>query len=80
MNEIIMMSSCRGLPRCGVLDVDPTRVEMGWIIDFCAQSLRNIIIGIGGRQDGFMMQSKVWYCRQFRMYGYSFHCKGSWPT
>src|SRR4030043_190354 len=40
------------------LDVDPTRVEMGWIIDFCAQSLRNIIIGIGGRQDGFMMQSK----------------------
>lgn len=40
------------------LDVDPTRVEMGWIIDFCAQSLRNIIIGIGGRSDGFMMQSK----------------------
>ncbi len=40
------------------LDIDPTRVEMGWIIDFCAQSLRNIIIGIGGRQDGFMMQSK----------------------
>jgi methylenetetrahydrofolate dehydrogenase (NADP+)/methenyltetrahydrofolate cyclohydrolase/formyltetrahydrofolate synthetase len=40
------------------LDVDPTRVEMGWIMDFCAQSLRNIIIGIGGRMDGFMMQSK----------------------
>jgi len=40
------------------LDVDPTRVEMGWIMDFCAQSLRNIIIGIGGRQDGFLMQSK----------------------
>src|SRR5208283_5278232 len=40
------------------LDIDPTRVEMGWIMDFCAQSLRNIIIGIGGRQDGFMMQSK----------------------
>jgi len=40
------------------LDVDPTRVEMGWIIDFCAQSLRNIIIGIGGRMDGFTMQSK----------------------
>ena len=31
---------------------------MGWIIDFCAQSLRNIIIGIGGRLDGFMMESK----------------------
>jgi formyltetrahydrofolate synthetase len=40
------------------LNVDPTRVEMGWILDFCAQSLRNIIIGIGGRMDGFMMQSK----------------------
>jgi formate--tetrahydrofolate ligase len=40
------------------LDVDPTRVEMGWIMDFCAQSLRNIVIGMGGRQDGFMMQSR----------------------
>ncbi|MCL5062273.1 MAG: formate--tetrahydrofolate ligase [Nitrospirae bacterium] len=40
------------------LDIDPTRVEMGWIMDFCAQSLRNIIIGIGGKQDGYMMQSK----------------------
>ncbi len=39
------------------LDIDPTRVEMGWVMDFCAQSLRNIIIGIGGRMDGFMMQS-----------------------
>ncbi len=45
----------RGLRR---LDVDPTNVEMGWVIDFCAQSLRNIIIGIGGKQDGFLMQSK----------------------
>ncbi len=40
------------------LDVDPTRVEMGWIIDFCAQSLRNIIIGLGGRMDGYTMQSR----------------------
>ena len=40
------------------LDVDPTRIEMGWIIDYCAQTLRNIIIGVGGRQDGFTMQSK----------------------
>jgi formyltetrahydrofolate synthetase len=40
------------------IDVDPTRVEMGWIIDFCAQSLRNIIIGLGGRMDGFTMQSR----------------------
>jgi len=40
------------------LDVDPTRVEFGWIMDFCAQSLRNIIIGLGGRMDGYTMQSK----------------------
>lgn len=46
------------LTRMRRLDIDPTRVEMGWVMDFCAQSLRNIIIGIGGRQDGYMMQSK----------------------
>jgi len=40
------------------LDVDPTKVEMSWIMDFCAQSLRNIVIGLGGRMDGFLMQSK----------------------
>ncbi len=40
------------------LDIDPTRVEMGWVMDFCAQGLRNIIIGLGGRMDGFLMQSK----------------------
>jgi formate--tetrahydrofolate ligase len=40
------------------LNVDPTRVEMGWVIDFCAQTLRNIIIGLGGKMDGFLMQSK----------------------
>ncbi|MBM2830421.1 MAG: Formate--tetrahydrofolate ligase [Gammaproteobacteria bacterium] len=40
------------------LDIDPDNVEMGWIIDFCAQALRNIIIGIGGKMDGFMMNSK----------------------
>jgi formate--tetrahydrofolate ligase len=40
------------------LDVDPTRVEFGWVMDFCAQTLRNIIIGIGGKMDGFLMQSK----------------------
>jgi formate--tetrahydrofolate ligase len=39
------------------LNIDPTRIEMGWILDFCAQSLRNILIGIGGRMDGFTMQS-----------------------
>ncbi len=40
------------------LNVDPTKVEMGWIIDFCAQSLRNIVIGLGGRMDGYTMQSR----------------------
>jgi len=40
------------------LDVDPTRIEMGWVMDFCAQSLRNIIIGLGGKMDGYLMQSK----------------------
>ncbi len=40
------------------LNLDPKNVEMGWIIDFCAQALRNIIIGIGGKMDGFMMPSK----------------------
>jgi formate--tetrahydrofolate ligase len=46
------------LTRMKRLDIDPTRVEMGWIIDYCAQALRNIVIGMGGRYDGFTMQSK----------------------
>ncbi len=43
------------------IDIDPTKVEMGFIIDYCCQSLRNIIIGIdgvNGKADGFMMRSK----------------------
>jgi len=43
------------------IDIDPTNVEMGWIIDYCAQALRNIIIGIdgvNGKADGYMMKSK----------------------
>ena len=40
------------------LNVDPKNIEMGWVMDYCAQGLRNIIMGIGGRMDGFMMQSK----------------------
>jgi len=43
------------------LDIDPTNVEMGWIMDFCVQALRNIIIGIpgvNGKADGYMMASK----------------------
>ena len=40
------------------LDIDPKRVEMGWVLDFCAQGLRNIIIGVGGPKDGYLMESK----------------------
>lgn len=45
----------KGLKR---LDIDPERVEMGWVIDFAAQCLRNIEIGLGGPKDGFQMKSK----------------------
>ena len=48
----------RRLTKMKRLNIDPTRIEMGWIIDFCAQALRNIVIGIGGRYDGFTMSSK----------------------
>ncbi|MDR0459474.1 MAG: formate--tetrahydrofolate ligase [Coriobacteriales bacterium] len=41
------------------LDIDPERIEMGWVIDFCAQGLRNIRIGLGeGTTNGFEMDSK----------------------
>jgi methylenetetrahydrofolate dehydrogenase (NADP+)/methenyltetrahydrofolate cyclohydrolase/formyltetrahydrofolate synthetase len=46
------------LSRMRRLDVDPTRIEFAWVMDFCAQALRNIIIGIGGKNDGFMMRSQ----------------------
>jgi formate--tetrahydrofolate ligase len=39
------------------LDLDPDRVEMKWAIDFCAQSLRRINIGNGGKMDGYPMES-----------------------
>ncbi len=39
------------------LDIDPQRVEIKWAIDFCAQALRSIVIGRGGKQDGFEMES-----------------------
>lgn len=43
------------------LNVDPTNVNMGWVMDFCCQSLRNIIIGldgVNGKSDGYMMRSR----------------------
>ena len=47
------------LKRIGIkrLNIDPTRVQMGWVIDFCSQALRHIVIGMGGRMDGFTMES-----------------------
>ena len=43
-----------GIPR---LDIDPSQVQIKWAIDFCAQALRNITIGQGGKMDGFEMKS-----------------------
>ncbi len=39
------------------LNIDPRNINMGWSMDFCAQALREIVIGIGGKMDGFMMKS-----------------------
>ncbi|QBG46421.1 formate--tetrahydrofolate ligase [Verrucomicrobia bacterium S94] len=39
------------------LDIDPERVQLKWVMDFCAQSLRNITIGKGGKMDGLEMES-----------------------
>ena len=39
------------------LDIDPDRIQLRWAIDFCAQGLRNIEIGFGGKLDGFNMKS-----------------------
>ncbi|MEO5357846.1 MAG: formate--tetrahydrofolate ligase [Nitrospirae bacterium YQR-1] len=47
--------SKRNLKRLGV---DPNNVQQGWIIDFCAQSLRKMIIGMGGKMNGYMMESR----------------------
>ncbi|MCZ7582015.1 MAG: formate--tetrahydrofolate ligase [Deltaproteobacteria bacterium] len=44
----------RGLRR---LDIDHRNVRLRWVMDFCAQSLRNIVIGLGGPRDGAMMES-----------------------
>lgn len=39
------------------LDIAPDSIEMGWAIDFSAQALREMVIGLGGRMDGFTMKS-----------------------
>jgi formyltetrahydrofolate synthetase len=43
--------------RLNRLNIDPRNIEMKWIMDFCAQALREIILGIGSKNDGFMMSS-----------------------
>ncbi len=39
------------------LNIDPARIQMKWVMDYCAQALRNITIGKGGKMDGFEMDS-----------------------
>ena len=39
------------------LDIDPRNIAMSWVIDFAAQALREITMGLGGKMDGFMMNS-----------------------
>lgn len=44
----------RGLKR---LDIDEKRIQFRWAMDFCAQGLRNIEIGRGGKLDGYNCDS-----------------------
>lgn len=47
--------SRKGLKR---LNIDPRHLACGWVIDLCAQSLRQMILGLGdSKLDGFMLQS-----------------------
>lgn len=39
------------------LNIDPENIQVKWAIDFCAQALRNITIGQGGKMDGYEMKS-----------------------
>lgn len=39
------------------LNIDPNKVMQKWVIDYCAQALRNITIGKGGKSDGVEMNS-----------------------
>ena len=39
------------------LNIDPENVQIKWAIDFCAQALRNMTIGKGGKMDGLEMES-----------------------
>lgn len=39
------------------LNIDPRNLATGWVMDLCAQSLREIVMGLGGKMDGFLTQS-----------------------
>jgi formyltetrahydrofolate synthetase len=39
------------------LNIDPRNLATGWVMDLCAQSLREIVMGQGGKMDGFLTQS-----------------------
>ena len=39
------------------IDIDPNNIQIKWAMDFCAQAMRNIRIGLGGKMDGFEMDS-----------------------
>lgn len=39
------------------LNIDPRNLQVGWAIDFSAQALREIVIGLGSKMDGFMLRS-----------------------
>jgi len=39
------------------LNIHPKKIEQRWCMDLGAQCLRNIVIGLGGEMDGFLMQS-----------------------
>ncbi|MEJ2703573.1 MAG: formate--tetrahydrofolate ligase, partial [Sedimentisphaerales bacterium] len=39
------------------IDIDPETIPIKWAMDFCAQAMRNVRIGIGGKMDGLEMDS-----------------------
>ena len=39
------------------LNIDPRNVTHLWAVDFAAQALREILIGLGSKMDGFLMKS-----------------------
>ena len=46
--------AARGLTR---LDIDENRIQFRWAMDFCAQGLRSIEMGRGGKLDGYTCES-----------------------